>query len=261
MGAVARHVLGVGSGKGGVGKTTVSLNLALALRERGASVGVLDADLHGPNLPLMVGITRHRWTEQWTLARRGGMRLQPVERYGLKIMSAGFILGEDQPLKLQGMTVRTIAGQLLTQTEWGDLDFLVIDLPPGTADVQQVMLEQMALTRAIVVVTPQYVAHLDARKAVRMYRDAKVPILGGIENMAYLACPHCGHSLEVFPSVPDGRSVWSMDVERLGSVPLDPALSLASDTGRALLVEEPASAQAAAFRAIAERVAARLGEP
>jgi ATP-binding protein involved in chromosome partitioning len=252
----ARRVIGVGSGKGGVGKTTTSLNLALALRETGAAVGVLDADLQGPNLPLMVGITRHAWTEQWTLARQGGMRIEPVERYGLKIVSAGFILGEDQPLKLAGLSVRMLAMQLFNQTRWGDLDYLVVDLPPGTGDVQQALLSQIALTHAVVVVTPQYVAHLDARKAVRMYRDARVPVLGAVENMAGLRCPHCGELMEVFPPVPDDRSLWSMEVERLGSIPLDPALSLASDTGRALLVEQPESAQAKAFRGIARRVEA-----
>jgi ATP-binding protein involved in chromosome partitioning len=257
----ARRVLGVGSGKGGVGKTTASLNLAVALRERGRAVGVLDADLHGPNLPLMVGITRHAWTEDWTLARRGGMGIQPVERHGLKIVSAGFILGEDQPLQIPGATVQMMVSQLLGQTEWGELDYLVVDLPPGTGDVQQALLRQTALDHAVVVVTPQYVAHLDARKAVRMYRAAKPDVLGGIENMAALRCPHCGEPVEVFPAAPADRTLWSMDVEQLGSVPLDPALSRASDSGRVLFGEDDApSPRRDAFRAIAGRVEALLDD-
>jgi ATP-binding protein involved in chromosome partitioning len=258
--AVARHVLGVGSGKGGVGKTTASLNLALALRERGRAVGVLDADLHGPNLPLMVGITRHAWTQEWTLARHGGMRIAPIDRHGLKIVSAGLILGEDQPLQVPGMTAQAMLVQLLRQTEWGELDYLVVDLPPGTGDIQQALLRQTALDHAIVVVTPQYVAHLDARKAVRMYRHARVPVLGGIENMAAMRCPHCGEPVEVFPAVPDDRSLWSMDVERIGSVPLDPRLSRASDSGQVVFGDGAAPAPVDAFRAIASRVEELLSE-
>jgi ATP-binding protein involved in chromosome partitioning len=259
--APARHVIAVGSGKGGVGKSTVSLNLALALSAMGQQVGVLDADLHGPNIPLMVGITRHKWTEWWTLARSQPAKLKPVERHGLKIVSAGFILGEDQPLTAEGLTAQTLIRQLFHDVAWGDLDFLVVDLPPGTADVQQQLLKSARFSGAVVVVTPQYVAHLDARKAVRMYRQAGIRVLGAVENMAGIVCPHCGERVEVFPAVPTQRSVWSMGVVRLGSVPLDPEFAVAGDTGRALTVAEPGSPQAGYFGDIARRLLDVLSQP
>jgi len=257
-----RHVLAVGSGKGGVGKSTVSLNLALALTERGLRVGLLDADLYGPNIPLMVGITRHRWTETWTLARprESQVRLAPVERYGLKIASAGFILGEDQPLGVEAVTAQMLIRQLLNEVAWGDLDVLVVDLPPGTADIQQVLLKAVPVTGALVVATPQYVAHLDARKAVRMYERHKVPVLGWVENMGPMRCPHCGEPVEVFPEVPEERSLRTLGVARLGSIPFDPALGRAGDTGRVLLANGATGPLATAFRDLASAVAARLGE-
>jgi len=255
-----RHVIAVGSGKGGVGKSTVSLNLALALVGRGLDVGLLDADLYGPNIPLMVGITRHRWTETWTLARPRDrhVRLAPVERHGLKIASAGFILGEDQPLGVEGITAQMMVRQLVQDVAWGDLDVLVVDLPPGTADIQQVLLKTVPVTGALVVATPQYVAHLDARKAVRMYQRHRVPVLGWIENMGPMRCPHCGEPVEVFPEVPAERSLASLGVERLGSIPFDPALGRAGDTGRALLSNGARGPVPDAFRALAVRVAAAL---
>jgi ATP-binding protein involved in chromosome partitioning len=252
--APARHVIAVGSGKGGVGKSTISLNLALAFRAMGQQVGVLDADLHGPNIPLMVGITRHKWTEYWTLARSRPVKLRPVERHGLKIVSAGFILGEDQPLSVEGLTAQTLVRQLFQDVAWGDLDVLVVDLPPGTADVQQQLLKSARFSGAVVVVTPQYVAHLDARKAVRMYQKAGLRVLGAVENMAGIVCPHCGERVDVFPPVPDQRSIWSMGVERLGSVPLDPDVAAAGDTGRALALLEPGSPQARRFDEMARRL-------
>jgi ATP-binding protein involved in chromosome partitioning len=252
--APARHVIAVGSGKGGVGKSTVSLNLALAFRAMGQQVGVLDADLHGPNIPLMVGITRHKWTEYWTLARSRPVKLRPVERHGLKIVSAGFILGEDQPLTVEGLTAQTLIQQLFQGVAWGDLDVLIVDLPPGTADVQQQLLKSARFSGAVVVVTPQYVAHLDARKAVRMYQKAGLRVLGAVENMAGIVCPHCGERVDVFPPVPDQRSIWSMGVERLGSVPLDPDVAAAGDTGRALALLEPGSPQARRFDEMARRL-------
>jgi ATP-binding protein involved in chromosome partitioning len=252
-------VLAVGSGKGGVGKSTVSLNLALALAERGRQVGLLDADLYGPNIPLMVGITKHRWTETWTLARRGRPRLAPVERHGLKIVSAGFILGEDQPLGVEGVTAQMMVRQLLEDVDWGDLDVLVVDLPPGTADIQQVLLKTVPLTGALVVATPQYVAHLDGRKAVRMFQQHRVPVVGWIENMGPMLCPHCGRPVEVFPEVPRERSLAAMGVARLGSIPFDPALGRAGDTGQVLVGGSDRGPVVTAFRDLAGEVVTRLG--
>jgi ATP-binding protein involved in chromosome partitioning len=256
-----KHVLAVGSGKGGVGKSTVSLNLALALAERGLSVGLLDADLYGPNIPLMVGLTKHKWTTEWTIARpkEKRVRYSPVERHGLKIVSAGFILGEDQPLGVQATTAQMMVRQLIDDVAWGDLDFLVVDLPPGTADIQHVLIKTVPLTGAIVVVTPQYVAHLDGRKAVRMYELSRVPVLGWVENMGPMRCPHCGEAIEVFPEVPEDRSIGALGVERLGTIPFDPALGRAGDTGHVLVGDGAESPVADAFRQVTERLLSRLG--
>ena len=257
----ARYIVAVGSGKGGVGKSTVSLNLALGLAERGARVGLLDADVYGPNIPLMVGLVRQSWEQDWTLAcnpQLGELRLAPVERHGLKLMSAGFIIGEDQPLVWEANLVRLLARQLLRQVQWGSLDYLIVDLPPGTADIQQVLAQEIPFFGAILVVTPQDVAHLDAKKAVQMYRRFHLPVLGGVENMSGFRCPHCGERIDIFPRVPDARSIWAMGVEKLGAIPLDPAVSAAGDRGKPLLLAQPRSPQAQAFRAVAALLAERL---
>jgi ATP-binding protein involved in chromosome partitioning len=273
---VARHVLAVGSGKGGVGKSTVSLNLALALAARGRSVGLLDADIYGPNIPLMVGLVREKWSGaplppsapaaervframgggDWTLAQAGraaGARIPPIERFGLKIMSAGFIVGEDQPLADSGL-LRLLAAQFMWQVDWGDLDYLLVDLPPGTGDAQQIFARAARFAGAVLVVTPQDVAHLDAKKAVQMYRREGVPILGGVENMSGFICPDCGARHDLFARVPEARSLWAMGVPKLGDIPLDPTISRAGDTGRPFFISHPDSPQTAAFRGIAERL-------
>jgi ATP-binding protein involved in chromosome partitioning len=258
----ARHSIAVGSGKGGVGKSTVSLNLALALVARELRVGLLDADLHGPNIPLMLGLKRETWTQYWTLGTNlltgPRQRIEPIERFGLKVMSAGFILAEEQPMLLESMTLRIMLAQLVRQVAWGELDYLVVDLPPGTSDVQQSLLKEIGFSGALVVVTPQDVAHLDARKAIRMYERAGVPLLGAVENMSGIVCPHCGELIEVFPRVPDARSIWASGVERLISIPLEPSLSLAGDRGRPLLDSHPDSPVARAFAELAERLCLRL---
>jgi ATP-binding protein involved in chromosome partitioning len=258
----ARFTIAVGSGKGGVGKSTVSLNLALALLEQGAAVGLLDADVYGPDIPLMVGLARKKWTGEWTLARNREHHKQsvhaPVERHGLKLVSAGFILAEDQPMVLPAPTVALLIGQLVHQVAWGTLDYLIVDLPPGTADVQQALLRAVTFSGAIVVVTPQDVAHLDGRKAVQMYRRSRIPVLGAVENMSGFRCPHCDHAIEIFSRVPEARSIWAMDIEKLGAVPLDPMVSAAGDTGQPLMVAHPRSAQADAFRQVARRLAEKL---
>ncbi|HEY7421343.1 MAG TPA: P-loop NTPase [Gaiellaceae bacterium] len=218
-------VVAVASGKGGVGKSTVSLNLARALADRGRSVGLLDADVYGPDIPLMLGIKRTRELRSWLLgrdARFGGVVLEPVERLGLKVMSVGFLLAEHQALTMPAQLVDLVARQLIEDVEWGDLDYLIVDLPPGTADLQQQLFTRSRLAGAIIVVGPQDVAHLDARKLVTMLRDAGVPILGAVENMSALECPHCGEPIEVFPPVADERSVLR-EIPLLGQIPLDPA--------------------------------------
>ncbi len=240
----ARFVVAVGSGKGGVGKSTVSLHVALALRRRALTVGLLDADLYGPDIPLMVNLTRQAPANRWDFWRGGDVRLEPVERHGLQIMSVGFLLGERQALTLAAPLLAAGLRQLVEQVEWRALDVLLIDLPPGTADLQQQLLGVVALAGAVVVVGPQDVAHLDARKFIDFLREADVPVLGGIENMAGLLCPHCGERIEVFAPVSEARSVWSEDVSLLGRIPLD----------RELATYREAPVQAEAF----DRIAARL---
>ncbi len=215
---MARHVIAVGAGKGGVGKSTVALNLALALRAHGR-VGVLDLDFYGPNIPVMVGIEHERWTNNWTLASRAVQRFTPVVREDLAIASTGFILGEDQPLGVDAMTAGLIAKQLVHAVNWPDLAYLIVDLPPGTSAVQQLLVKELTCAGAIVVVTPDLVAHLDGRKAVQMFRTLSVRVLGGVENMSAAACPRCGERIHTFSAAPHERSIWAMGVDRLAQIP------------------------------------------
>jgi ATP-binding protein involved in chromosome partitioning len=237
-----RSVLAVGSGKGGVGKSTVTLQLAIACARRGARVGVLDADLYGPDIPLMVGISRQEQARQWHLWRRGGTSLRPVEREGLALMSVGFLLAESQALTMAAPLLTAALRQLVLEVEWGELDLLLVDLPPGTADLQQQLVEVVSLDGAVVVVGPQDVAHLDARKFVAFLGDAGVAVVGGIENMSGLVCPHCGERIDVFPPAAEERAIWADGVPLLGRVPMDPGLGT-----------EPAQPHPA-FEPIAERV-------
>jgi ATP-binding protein involved in chromosome partitioning len=240
-------ILAVASGKGGVGKSTVSLNLARGLAGQGAAVGLLDADIYGPDIPLMLGLKQSRELRRWDLGRNpafGRLELEPVDAVGLKVMSVGFLLAESQAFAMPGMLVELVTRQLIHDVRWGDLDYLVVDLPPGTADLQQRFFSTVDLAGAIVVVGPQDAAHLDARKLVSLLAAANVTVLGGVENMRGLACPHCGETIEVFPAVADDRSIFR-EIDFLGSVPLDPSFARLNG------VPEP-------FRALAARVAAAL---
>ncbi len=251
----ARHVIAVASGKGGVGKSTLTLNLALALSQGGAQVGVLDADLYGPDIPLMVGFKRTERAKELQLWRLGRpISLPPVEVHGLRLMSVGFLLGEDQAVSLPAQSLELVLRQLVTETDWGELDYLLIDLPPGTGDVQQQLVRMLRLDAAVVVVGPQDVSHLDAKRLLELFSDAGIRVLGGVENMAALVCPHCGETISVFGEVPESRSIWSLGVRRLGSIPLDPAVA----SGPPVLVAAPESAAAREIAAIAQRIAAEL---
>jgi ATP-binding protein involved in chromosome partitioning len=254
----ARNVIAVTSGKGGVGKSTVTLNLALALAQRDLRVGLLDADFYGPDIPLMVNLKRSQIRERWLLGRAAGqggsVTHEPVERYGLKLMSVGFLIGETQALTLPAPLIHGALRQLLHDVSWGKLDYLLIDTPPGTADLQQELLQQVALSGALIVVGPQDVAHLDGRKVVDMLRTGKVPIIGGVENMAQLTCPHCGEVVDVFPRAAPGRTIWAEGVTRLASIPLDPVVASAGNGHAPVLLAAPDGPQAAAFRELAERV-------
>lgn len=241
-------IVAVASGKGGVGKSTVSLNLARALAARGAAVGLLDADVYGPDIPLMLGLKQTRELRRWDLGRNprfGRLELEPVEALGLKVMSVGFLLAEGQALTMPAAMVELVGRQLIQDVRWGDLDYLIVDLPPGTADLQQQLFSNVELAGAIVVVGPQDAAHLDARKVLAMLREAGVAVLGAVENMRGLRCPHCGELVDVFPPVADDRSILR-ELPLLGTVPLDPAFARLNG------IPEP-------FLAIADRVAASLG--
>jgi ATP-binding protein involved in chromosome partitioning len=258
-------VVAVASGKGGVGKTTVSLNLALALAERGLAVGVLDADFYGPDIPLMVNLKRTARRERWLLGRAaafgGGSILEPVEELGLKLMSIGFLIGEDQSLAMAAPLLRSTLLQLLTNVRWGPLDYLLIDMPPGTADLQQELLGLVAISGAVIVVTPQDVAHLDGRRVLDMLTAAGVEVIGGVENMAGLLCPHCNEPVEVFPRVSDDRSIWHTGVPRLASLPLDPAVAHTAEHGKPIFAAHPDTEHANAYRHLAATVAEFQPQP
>ena len=220
-------LVAVTSGKGGVGKSTVSLGLARALAGRGRSVGLLDADVYGPDIPLMLGLKRTRELRRWELGRSrqfGRVELDAVEIEGIKVMSVGFLLAERQTFAMPAVLASLVGDQLVRNVHWGELDYLVIDLPPGTADLQQHVLATMGLAGAIIVVAPQDAAHLDARKVLSLLREADVKVIGAVENMRGLRCSHCGAALEVFPPVAEERSP-PRDVDLLVSIPLDPVFT------------------------------------
>jgi ATP-binding protein involved in chromosome partitioning len=250
----ARFSIAVASGKGGVGKSTVALNVAAALAERGHSVGLLDADLYGPDIPRMIGLARTKDARHLDLWRSDTEAMEPLERFGVRIMSAGFLVAEGQSLSLDAGLIDLLLVRLTRGVAWGDLDYLFVDLPPGTADLQQKLMVRLQLAGALVVVTPQDVAHLDARKVLDLCKRSNVRVLGGIENMDGLVCPGCDERIDVFPRVAQERSIWAAGVERLGGIPLDPAVAAAGDRGMPIVLSEPASAQSRAFGDLASRL-------
>ena len=245
-----RNLVAVGSGKGGVGKTTVSVNLSIALSQLGYKVGLLDADVYGPNVPLMMGIrdTPHAV----------GDRIQPLEQYGVRLMSMGFLNPGDKPLIWRGPMLNSVIQQFLRGVDWGDLDCLVIDLPPGTGDVQLSLIQTAPVTGAIVVTTPSEVSLEDARKAVQMFRQVRVPVLGIVENMSYMVVPGTSQRIDVFGEGGGKRTAAAMELPFLGELPLEPQIRIGGDTGRpvALLGEE--DQRAAAFYTMARALAAGL---
>lgn len=215
-------VVAVASGKGGVGKTSVAVSLARELVRSGRRVGLLDADLHGPDVPRMLGIRRDVRATSVTLTAAGGARnaeLEAVEVDGLKVASVGFLLGGDQGLTMAGPFVELMLGRLLRQTVWGELDVLVVDMPPGTGDIQQGLLGLSPDVAALLVVTPAEISHLDTGRAVAVLRQARVPLLGGVENMAYLVCPGCGERTALHAPAPADRTIWALGVECLARLP------------------------------------------
>ena len=246
-----KAIVAVASGKGGVGKSTVASNLALALARQGHAVGLLDADIYGPSQPRMLGI-RGRPTSA------DGKILEPMQAYGIKVMSMGFLVAEETPMIWRGPMVMSALQQLLRDVNWGALDFMIVDLPPGTGDAQLTMAQQVPLAGAVIVSTPQDIALIDARKGLNMFRKVDVPVLGIIENMSYFACPNCGHVTHIFSHGGAREEAERLGVEFLGEVPLDMAIRETSDQGRPIVMSQPDSPHATAFLHIADRVAARI---
>ncbi len=247
-----KRVLAVASGKGGVGKSTVAANLALALARREHSVGLLDADIYGPSQQLMMG------AEEEPRGDEEGRIIPVVAAAGVKVMSFGFIVDSEQPVIWRGPMLQKALEQFFGDVVWGDLDYLVVDLPPGTGDVALSLCQNAPLAGALIVTTPQDIALIDARKSLHMFRKLNVPVIGIIENMSSYRCPNCGYEEHVFGSGGGKRTAEALDVPFLGGIPLDPAIVAGGDTGRPVVVDRPDSAAAKAFRELAERVSTAL---
>jgi ATP-binding protein involved in chromosome partitioning len=243
-----RAIVAVASGKGGVGKSTVAANLALAMKANGRTVGVLDADIYGPSMPRMLGISGR------PSASADGKILRPMENFGIKCMSIGFLVPEDTPMIWRGPMVMSALQQMLRDVSWGELDVMIVDMPPGTGDAQLTMAQQVALAGAVIVSTPQDIALIDARKGLAMFQKVDVPVLGIIENMSYFLCPHCGERSDIFSHGGARREAERLGTEFLGEVPLDMAIRETSDDGRPITVSQPDSPYARTFRDIAARV-------
>ncbi|MGI9484256.1 MAG: iron-sulfur cluster carrier protein ApbC [Hyphomicrobiales bacterium] len=242
-----RHIIAVASGKGGVGKSTTACNLALGLAANGAKVGILDADIYGPSMPRLLGITGRPQVA-------GGRNLQPMEGFGLKVMSMGFLVEEDTPMIWRGPMVISAITQMLREVEWGELDFMVVDMPPGTGDAQLTMAQQVPLAGAVIVSTPQDLALIDARKGLNMFRRVDVPVLGIVENMSFFACPKCGERSDIFGHGGARDEADKMGVPFLGEVPLDMLVRERSDSGQPVVATAPDTNHAAIYRDIAAKV-------
>jgi len=260
LGKGIKNIVAVASGKGGVGKSTVSVNLAAALARSGATVGLLDADIYGPNVPLMSGL---KGAEPTVLVRQDAQgnetqMIEPLEKFGIRVMSMGFLLHEDQPVMWRGPMLNSALRQFLGQVEWGDLDYLVIDLPPGTGDVQISLLQLVKVTGIVHVTTPQEVALSDVRRGISMFKSQNIPLLGIIENMSYFECPHCTGRTDVFSHGGGLALANALQIPFLGEIPLDVKVREAADSGTPIVVSAPDSPQAIRFMAAAEQLAARI---
>jgi len=243
-----KNVIAVASGKGGVGKSTVAVNLALALAQSGADTGLMDADVYGPSIPTLMGVA-----EQPGVAPSG--KMMPLQRYGVRLMSIGFLAGSGAPVIWRGPLASKLIQQFLGEVEWGELDYLVIDLPPGTGDVQLTLCQAASLSGAVVVTTPQQLALEDVTRAINMFGKVNVPIIGIVENMSYFICKHCGAREDIFLHGGGRRVAGELGVPFLGEVPLDPEICSGGDNGIPIVVEKPDSPQSTAFREIAQQTA------
>jgi ATP-binding protein involved in chromosome partitioning len=248
-----KNIIAVSSGKGGVGKSTVAVNLALALAAEGARVGMLDADIYGPSQPTMLGIVGKPETLD-------GKTLEPMMGHGIQAASIGFLIDADQPMVWRGPMVTQALQQLLGQTNWQEVDYLVVDIPPGTGDTQLTLAQQVPVTGALIVTTPQDIALIDARKGLKMFEKVNVPILGIVENMAVHVCSNCGHAEHIFGEGGAAKMSADYGVEVLGSLPLDIRIREQTDSGRPTVVAEPDGAIATAYKAIARKVAIKIAE-
>jgi len=248
-----KNIIAIASGKGGVGKSTTAVNLALALAAEGAKVAILDADIYGPSQPQMLGITGRPESAD-------GKTLEPMEAYGLQAMSVGFLIDVETPMVWRGPMVTQALQQLLGDTNWKEVDYLVVDLPPGTGDIQLTLAQQVPVTGAVIVTTPQDIALLDARKGLKMFEKVGIPILGIVENMSIHICSNCGHEEHIFGSGGAERMSKDYDVEVLGALPLDIRIRQETDSGRPTVVAEPDSRIAEIYRAIARRIAVKIAE-
>ena len=242
-----KHVIAISSGKGGVGKSTVAVNLAVALSLAGAKVGLMDADIYGPNIPMMMGVPKPPQQEDG--------KIKPAEGHGVKVISMGYFVPEETAVVWRGPMVHTAIQQFFRDVIWGELDYLLVDLPPGTGDAQLTISQLVPLCGAVTVTTPQEVALHDVRKGVMMFQKVNVPLLGIIENMSYFVCGHCGERTEIFSHGGGERAAAKLGIPFLGRIPIDPAIRAGGDTGMPIVVVNPASPHAAAFRDIAAKLA------
>lgn len=248
-----KNVIAVASGKGGVGKSTTAVNLALALSAEGARVGMLDADIYGPSLPMMLGIDGRPESSD-------GQTMEPLEGHGLQANSIGFLIEQDNPMVWRGPMVTSALEQLLRQTNWHDLDYLIVDMPPGTGDIQLTLSQKVPVTGAVIVTTPQDIALLDAKKGLKMFEKVGIPILGIVENMAVYCCPNCGHVEHIFGEGGGEKMCEDYGVDLLGSMPLNRSIREQTDTGRPTVVSDPDSPIAELYRAMARKVAIKVAD-
>ena len=248
-----KHIVAVASGKGGVGKSTTAANIALGLAVRGLRVGMLDADIYGPSQPRMLGVSGKPETNH-------NNKLEPLVSNDVKVMSIGLLVPEDTPMIWRGPMVNSALQQMLRDVEWGELDIMIVDMPPGTGDAQLTMAQQVPLAGAVIVSTPQDIALLDARKGLSMFRKVDVPVLGFIENMSYYICPKCGDRADIFSHGGARTEAEKLETEFLGEIPLNIAIRETSDSGRPIVIDQPDSPHAAAYLEIADRIWAKLSE-